>query len=101
GEGLALAERARHSVKPLKQLTELAGDPIAVTSRYGLHPTLSDLLHIAGEDGQRLQHPLQYKIPAEREGEGQASVDQGERQQDFATDPQRVGDVDLREQPSG
>jgi len=81
-------------------VTELAGDPVAVTRRNGLHPTFSDLLHIAGEDSQRLQHPLQHKISAKREGEGQAPVDQDEREQDLAADPQRIGDVHFGEKAS-
>src|SRR6516162_936424 len=57
-EDLAIAESLRHRIEPIKQLTELAGDPPTVTGWNRLHPALADLLDIACQNTQRLQHAL-------------------------------------------
>ena len=57
-EGLAFAEGARHRIEPVKQLTKLAGDPSMVARWNRLYPALANLLHIARQDAQWLQHPL-------------------------------------------
>ena len=86
-EDLAFAKDARHRIEAIKQLTKLAGDPTAVTRWNRLHPPFSNVLHIACEDTQWLQHPLQHEVSAERESERQAPVHQDEREQDLAANP--------------
>src|SRR5207248_3000289 len=79
-EGLAFTESTCHRVEPVEQLTELAGDPVAVALGNALHSAVPDLLHVACEDTERLQHPLEHKVPTERKGERQASVHYSKRE---------------------